>query len=73
MSVYFTTENKKITELIKTTEVTDGKVYLTDDDGEKVVQIYETAEDFVCNTIVGRGADFSLEVVNGKACVYIPD
>ena len=73
MTTYFTTENEKLTELIKTTEVTDGKVYLTDDDGEEVVQIYETVEDFIYTTIVGLGSDFFLEVVNDRACVYIPD
>ena len=73
MTTYFTTENERITELIKATEITDGKVYLTDDDGEEVVEVYETAEDFVCNTIVGRGADFFLEVVGDRTCVYIPD
>lgn len=64
---------KAIAELIKATRMTDGKVYITDDDGLAIVDVYNTVNDFIFNTIVGKGSDFFMEVKNGKVLVYIPD
>ena len=66
-------ELNKIAELIKATKTTDGRVYLTDDDGRYFETVYKNVNDFIFNTIVGKGSDFDMQVKNGKVCVYIPD